>query len=184
MTFGDGFRSGGTARQAVVNELDEISDVSRRTVGRLRQCRGGGMGLRMAPMIDIIFLLLTFFVLTVRFRVPEQFLPITLPSAVQAREIGIVEPLVINILADESDCVVQFGESASAGEVVIRAGEIDGDLANLYSEVVAVLKSQKRHVGDPIEVVCSDDVKWDYLVKIYNVLYAMGINDITFAMTE
>ena len=50
--------------------------------------------------------------------------------------------------------------------------------------MVAVLKSQKRHVGDPVEVVCSDDVKWDYLVKIYNVLYVMGINDITFAMTE
>lgn len=166
------------------NELDEISEVSWRSVGRLRRRPGGGMGLRMAPMIDIIFLLLTFFVLTVRFRVPEQFLPITLPSAVQAREIGIVEPLVINILADEGNCVVQFGENASAGEVVVRAERIDGDLANLYGEVVAVLKSQKRHVGDPIEVVCSDDVKWDYLVKIYNVLYAMGINDITFAMTE
>lgn len=166
------------------NELDEISEVSWRSVGRLKRRPGGGMGLRMAPMIDIIFLLLTFFVLTVRFRVPEQFLPITLPSAAMAREIGIVEPLVINILADEGNCVVQFGENASAGEVVVRSEEIDGDLANLYGEVVAVLKSQKRHVGDPIEVVCSDDVKWDYLVKIYNVLYAMGINDITFAMTE
>ena len=151
---------------------------------RLRQSRQTAMGLRIAPMIDVIFLLLTFFVLTARFRVPEQFLPINLPSAAYARQTGVIEPLVINLAADDSQCIANFGAAAQAGESVIRAETIDADLAGFAGDFVEVLRSQKRHVGDPVEIFCSDEVKWDYLVKIYNVLYAMGINDITFAMTE
>jgi biopolymer transport protein ExbD len=131
-------------------------------------------------MIDIIFLLLTFFILTARFRVPEQFLPISLTSAAQARQIGVIEPLVINLSAHDSQCIIDFG----AAELAISDDTIDADLAAFVGDFVEVLRLQKRHVGDPVEIVCSDDVKWDYLVKIYNVLYAMGINDITFAMTE
>jgi hypothetical protein len=38
-------------------------------------------------------------------------------------------------------------------------------------------------VSDPIELRCGDEVRWDDLVKIYNVLQAGGISDITFQMT-
>lgn len=138
----------------------------------------------MAPMIDVIFLLLTFFILTARFRVPEQFLPINLPNEVQARSAGVVEPLILDIRADRDGCAVRFGPQGRAGESVIRAASVDADLAALVGKTVEVLKAQRRHVGDPVEIICSDEVTWDYLVKIYNVLYAMGINDITFAMTE
>ena len=117
---------------------------------RLRQRRQSAMSLRMAPMIDVIFLLLTFFVLTARFRVPEQFLPINLPSAAYARQIGVIEPLVINLVADDSQCIANFGAAGQAGESVIRAETIDADLAVFVGDFVEVLRSQKRHVGDPV----------------------------------
>jgi len=158
--------------------------LGRRVLAQLRRRRTPGMGLRMAPMIDVVFLLLTFFILTVRFRVPEEFLPITLPSAVQARQIGIVEPLEIRIDPSPQGCIVAFGPQGQAGRQAIEQPTIDADLVALATRFVEVLSAQQRHVGDPIEIICDDAVSWDYLVKIYNILYAMGVNDITFGMTH
>ncbi|MBE0537703.1 MAG: biopolymer transporter ExbD [Phycisphaerae bacterium] len=158
--------------------------MGRHVLEALRRRRTPGTGIRMTPMIDVVFLLLTFFILTIRFRVPEEFLPITLPSALQARRIGIVEPLEINIAAHPNGCMVAFGPGGRAGELLIGTDTIDADLTALTTRFVEVLQTQQRNVGDPIEVICSDAVSWDHLVKIYNILYAMGINDITFGMTH
>ena len=46
------------------------------------------------------------------------------------------------------------------------------------------LLEQKRYASDPVEIVCAAKVKWENLAKIYNVLYGMGLTDITFQMTE
>ena len=139
------------------------------------------LGLRMTPMIDVIFLLLTFFVLTARFRTPEQFLPIQLPRAEAAVErFGAIEPLIISISGEEGDYLVQIG--------TVRALRIEGaryadGLADFATKLTEVLSLQKRTAGDPIELRCDDYVRWDDLVKIYNVLQAAGISDITFQMT-
>jgi biopolymer transport protein ExbD len=68
----------------------------------------------MTPMIDVIFLLLTFFVLTAKFRTPEQFLPIHLATADAAVEhFGPIEPLIISISGAEGGCLVEIGGLAS-----------------------------------------------------------------------
>jgi biopolymer transport protein ExbD len=136
----------------------------------------------MTAMIDVIFLLLTFFVLTAKFRTPEQFLHIYLPTADAAvQNFGVIEPLSIHIFDDEQGCMVQIGELET---VQIRAERHAEGLAAFTNELTNILSRQKRTARDPIEIHCDDRIKWDYLVKIYNVLQAMGINDITFCMTE
>jgi biopolymer transport protein ExbD len=136
----------------------------------------------MTAMIDVIFLLLTFFVLTARFRTPEEFLPIHLPTADAAvQKFGIIEPLEIDISADQAGCVVRIGQLET---VRIEAGRGAEGLAAFANELTNILSRQKRTTGDPIEIRCAGEIKWDHLVKIYNVLQAMGINDITFRMTE
>lgn len=170
---------------AVSGEQREYPEgMGRRVLGELRRRRTPAIGIRMTPMIDVVFLLLTFFILTIRFRVPEEFLPITLPSALQARQIGIVEPLQIHLGPRPDGCIVAFGPRGQAGELAIAERTIDADLIALATQFVAVLSSQQRTVGDPVEVICDDAVSWDYLVKIYNILYAMGVNDLTFGMTH
>jgi biopolymer transport protein ExbD len=57
-------------------------------------------------------------------------------------------------------------------------------LAGFAEGLAAVLVEKKRNTGDPIEIICAEDIKWDYLVKIYNVLQAAGADDITFAVNE
>jgi len=155
-------------------------------------------------MIDVIFLLLIFFVLTARFRRPEQFLPFTLAQTDSSAEAqGLVEPLVIHLsgLAD-GRCRVTIGaavagtEAAGTGstagmrtgpagagaEVVLAAEPTAEQLERLAQRVGEVMQRQKRTVADPVSLECDDNVAWDHLVKVYNLLFAMGIHNIAFPM--
>ena len=138
--------------------------------------------LRMAPMIDIIFLLLIFFLVCAKWRPQEQFLPLQLSTAGAARAPMIrVEPLVIQIVSEEQGCSVRIGQSAI---VRIRQNEVEQDLLTLVEQLQSALTAQHRFASDPVDIICGPEVKWDYFAKIYNVLYGFGLTDITFSLTE
>ncbi len=138
--------------------------------------------LRMTAMIDVIFLLLAFFVLTAKFRAPEQFLPAALASANAAvQSHGIVEPLTITIRAEADGCVILLSNTAPTH---IDKAKPEAALAIFADRLQAALQSQRRTTADPVEILCDDQVEWDHLIKIYNILYAMGINDITFGASQ
>ena len=139
-------------------------------------------GARLAPMIDMVFLLLIFFLVATKWRPEEDFLPIKLPSAQAGQNaVGRTEPLQIHIFPASDGCRVQIGEVEA---VEIRAKTIEADLAELAERIETVLSSQKRFLSDPVEIICEADVKSDWWVKIYNVLCGMKLADITFTMTE
>jgi len=72
---------------------------SKQTIGEdviagLQKRKRRSFGLRMTAMIDVIFLLLTFFVLTAKFRPPEEFLGLAMgASSTATTNFGIIEPL-------------------------------------------------------------------------------------------
>ena len=167
------------------------ADIRQQLLKRLQKQKRRRFSLRMAPLIDVIFLLLIFFVLTAKFRAQEQFLPIKLgDNDAEVQSFGVVEPLEIYIAssvpntfneADYKGCAVQI---AGLETIPIEDVTVDEALTVFANKLTEVFDAQKRTPADPIEITCDDDVSWDYLVKIYNVLYAMGAADITFAMTE
>jgi biopolymer transport protein ExbD len=136
----------------------------------------------MAPMIDIIFLLLIFFLVCAKWRPQEQYLPLQLTTA-GAAEIPLVraEPLIIHITSYERGCNVRIGQLT---DVRIGQDQVEQDLLALVEQLQASLTAQHRFASDPIEIICEPDVKWDYFVKIYNVLYGVGLTDITFCLME
>jgi biopolymer transport protein ExbD len=155
--------------------------ISRKVLGRLHQSRGGGLGLRMTAMIDVIFLLLIFFVLTAQFSREEQFLPIRLPgpaSAAQRLDVP-AEPLRISIAMQGDLCRVDLGRGR---QVALGANDMPAGLVAFKQTVTTALEQEKRLAADPVEIACGDSVPWDILVKLYNGLYAMGIEDITFTL--
>ena len=157
-----------------------ISDVVSTALKSRRN--GGAFALRMAPMIDVIFLLLIFFLVTADFRPQEDFLPCRLSSAQAASlPIGQVEPLVIYIADAVDGCRVQIGQNTI---VAIQEQKLEEDLLTLIEQLRNVMIQQRRLNSDPIEIACQAEVKWDYLAKIYNVLYGFGITDIAFRLTE
>jgi biopolymer transport protein ExbD len=138
--------------------------------------------LRMAPMIDMIFLLLIFFLVSAKWRPEETFLSFQLPAA-QAMENrpGKPEPLLIHIFAAETGCDVRIG---SMETIQIQDQTLEADLAVLMEKMQECMFAQKRFVSDPVEIICEPQVKWDYLTKIYNLFSGAGLTDITLPMTE
>ena len=138
--------------------------------------------LRMAPMIDMIFLLLIFFIVAGKWRPQEDFLPFEMPAAQAGyHQFGRPEPLMIHIFATQTGCQVQIGQLHT---VQVEDKTIVADLTVLMGKIQQTLLDQKRFAIDPIEIVCAPEVKWDHLAKIYNLLYGAGLTDITFEMTE
>jgi biopolymer transport protein ExbD len=151
-------------------------------LGRINRSRRHPFVLRMAPMIDIIFLLLIFFFVAARWRPSEDFLPFRLSAAhTRSLPIGKPEPLIISIAAIEGGCEVRIGRLQT---VRIEDENIEANLAVLMQELNNCLLAQKRFATDPIEIVCEPELKWDHLAKIYNLFFGAGLTDITFRMTE
>ena len=136
-----------------------------------------GFVLQMTPMIDVIFLLLTFFLLTANFRVPEDFLPIKLPDDDQMQTPSIIEPLAITIAAGQNGFNVDI---ANIETVSIENASLNDGLAIFAKELKNIIESQQRRPDDPIEIECGEEISWDHLVKIYHILSAYGAENITF----
>jgi len=163
---------------AILNNVNSHKDIFS-TLDRSSQ---GSFALRMAPLIDIIFLLLIFFLVTANWRPEESFLPFQLPAASTNTNKAIkAEPLIITIKSLPAGCVVQVGQSVA---VEIADETTDENLAMMMDKLKQCMVQQKRFTSDPIEIVCERKVKWQYLAKIYNLMYGSGLTDITFAMTE
>ena len=144
----------------------------------LRRKHRISMGLRMTPMIDVIFLLLTFFVMTAKFQEPEQLMPVivgkTSPQSATMQD----TPLKIFIEADPSGCLLRV-ENRPA----IRLFD------EKPSESLLVLARKVRQELEatgpvPVELYYDDAISWDIVVKVYDVLYALGLQNITFRIEE
>ena len=160
----------------------ENKDTRFNVAARLGRRRKSTFALRMAPMIDVIFLLLIFFLITADFRPSEEFLPMRIDTAgAQTTAIGQVQPLVITIEQVPNGCRVTLDHTET---VMISDENFQQNLSLLTQTLRDVMTQQKRFPSDPIELVCSDKLKWDYLAKIYNVFFGIGATDITFNLTE
>lgn len=137
------------------------------------------VGIRMTPMIDVIFLLLTFFVLTAKFQESEQILPIILGSTTPQIVQAVQTPLAVTIKPDAVGCRVHLENHAP---IRLASGNPQEGLLMLSQMINEMPASDRRH--RPIEIYCDDAVQWDFVVKIYDALYALGARDITFRVEE
>ncbi len=136
--------------------------------------RKPAIGIRMTPMIDVIFLLLTFFVLTAKFQEPEQLLPISVSGAQALTPPAAQEPLPIHVKAAPDGCVIRVGDRT--GITLSAQNPQEGLLV-----LTRIVQGRVETAGfQPVELYCDDAVAWDIVVKVYDVLYVMGAKDITF----
>ena len=143
---------------------------------------GGQTALRMAPLIDVVFLLLIFFLVAANWHKEEKFLPLNIESAAEGRtQPGIIEPLILRIVQQSDGCFVR----TDADELTcLRQENIEAGLEQLVANMAGCLEAKKRTTADPVEIVCDGNVSWENIAKIYNVLYGSGISNITFQLTE
>jgi len=163
-------------------EAAETESMKTTLLRRLHTGQRRYAALRMAPMIDVIFLLLIFFLVAAKWRPQEDFLPFQLAGAQVQLEGRIKpEPLIIQISPTGAGCEVRIGRLHT---VRIENEKIESDLAALMAEMAECLLAEKRFAADPVEIICEPGVRWEHVARIYNVFYGAGLTDITFRMTE
>jgi biopolymer transport protein ExbD len=139
--------------------------------------------LLMVPLIDIVFLLLVFFLVTASFRAREGFLPAELPRQSSASRQMELEPLAVQLYSlSEDSCRIQIGMEEP---FVVSAGPAEGGGFSLLSrEISTVLSRQGRNPDDPVKLIPARGTKWDHVVKAYDAMWQLNLNNIIFAIVE
>jgi biopolymer transport protein ExbD len=161
-----------------MKNVKEIPGFHQVVMSGIRSSRRVPVGIRMTPMIDIIFLLLAFFVLTAKFQESEQLLPVivgkTSTKPIQAKQ----KPLKIYARTDDTGCFLSVNNHPP-----IRMSDQDQNQALLA--LARKVQTTLSPIGPaPVELYYDDAVSWDVVVKVYDVLYALGLENITFRIQE
>lgn len=135
--------------------------------------------LRMTAMIDIIFLLLIFFVLTSKFNPPQKYLPL----AVAGTNTDTIENLSTEPLRIELE-TTNSGFKAAFAQNEITINDSAGFTAAHQHYKILAEKLQNCKTNKAAEITSDNDLNWQHLVAVYNILYSAGYSDITFVVND
>jgi biopolymer transport protein ExbD len=123
------------------------------------------MGFQIAPMVDVLLVLLCFFIVTWSFAREEKELDVKVPSAQNSKEANsVVNQTVINVKADGS--IVWNRKSVEPTELQSRLTELSG----LFPDYAIILRGDERTPYQNIMKVL-DICK---AANIWNVAFATG----------
>lgn len=138
------------------------------------------MQLRMVPMIDVVFLLLVFFLVTANFRSREGFLPAELPRQLVHAQQTELEPLEIRLASqDGRQCLIEIGTQ----EPFLVANDSEG-FALFTQRLADILAVQGRRNDDPVKLIPTPETKWEHLVKAYDAIYQQNITNVIFTIVH
>ncbi|MGB2985524.1 MAG: biopolymer transporter ExbD, partial [Phycisphaerae bacterium] len=142
---------------------------------RRRTARGIPMAVNLAPMIDVAFLLLIFFLVTTTFERAEGILASDLPDASRAPAVALpISPIVIRL--------TQAGEGHE--DFTIGIDRFEG-VPQDFAALPAFLRQIQEHPGfdkqTPVVIVADNDVRWDHVVNCWNTALRAGYEKIAFA---
>lgn len=140
---------------------------------RRRRRKPGMVEMQMGPMIDMVFLLLVFFMVSARPIKPETDIPIGLPGEVPQEE-------AVDI-PDEARILIQ-----ADGTVVLNEQPLDQPDSRAMPELVAVLDRFKKAADAArskalVTVAPHDAVPHQRLVDVLNACAEAGITGVTLA---
>ncbi len=129
--------------------------------------------MQMGPMIDMVFLLLVFFMVSAKPVIPEQDIPMGLPGQVSQEE-------AVDI-PDETRIIIQPG-----GQVVLNEQNLDSPKGNELPELVAVLTRFKKAADNAksealVTLAPHDSVPHQRLIDVLNACAKAGVKGVTFA---
>ena len=142
----------------------------------MRRTENPQVELQIAPMIDVCFLLLFFYILTAKPVKPEADMSMTLPGTVaQEESLEIPDEQRISILED--------------GQVALNDLPMDEphsrELPTLLKTLMRFKESADANMSEAlITVDASDDSHHQRIVEVLNVCARAGIRGVTFAASE
>ena len=131
----------------------------------------GDVGFQIAPMVDVVFVLMLFFMASAGMQVVEKELSINLPSGRSTSKPGEVPktPIIIDISAAGQ---VQMNQQ------VYGAPE-DKNLTPLRDKLKAMI--EQFGTGDPVIIRPTPDTKHERVMDVLNAAAAAGVRNLTFS---
>jgi biopolymer transport protein ExbD len=128
-----------------------------------RRAKPEVFGFQIAPMVDILLVLLVFFIVTWNFALSENELDVKIPTASKAKETqAYVGQVVVNVRADGT--IVFNRKPLSAEELENKLNQ----LAKLYPDQAVILRGDQR-------------VNYRYIVDVLDICRKANIWNIAFA---
>jgi biopolymer transport protein ExbD len=151
---------------------------------RRRSRRIFSFSLNLTPMMDVMFNLLVFFIVTSSFTLPEGALEARLPKSVGVSASAAMAVPVVPIRI--------YLEAPTAGQVsVIRVStSLKADAASLnlakdFEDLYQLLGDLKKRPGigegTPVIIAAKPDVAWDQVVNAYNAAIRAKYKNVVFA---
>lgn len=170
---------------AVQRYLDQVarwartSPAAKRTFSQRRRKarrKSWTMSLNLTPMIDLVFLLLFFFLVVSRFGAREGVLPTQIPSQSAAMPMEVPRaPLRIRLLGDAAHPTMCRATIDHFNETPIPMSELAPALEKIRSQDIG-FDSQA-----PVHLLAPDQIAWDHVVNAYNAAMAARFEKIYFA---
>jgi len=120
--------------------------------------------LQMTPMIDIVFLLNIFFILTFKIVLPEGDFNIRMPSAAAARSLPQSEALPMTL-------IMKAGPNGELAELRLNDRSF-GNSRDAFAKLRQVIRGQVNDSGGPgsvtdreVEINADYDLNYDYIIK-------------------
>jgi len=140
---------------------------------RFRKHRSVPIAVNIAPMIDVTFLLLIFFLVTTTFGRPEGILASKLPSDTGAPTVALpLAPIVVRLSPAGSDgCRIDIDNYSTVPE----------DFEQLAVCLMEIQKLPGFDSETPVVIKANDDVQWDHVVNAWNAAVRCEFTNVAFS---
>lgn len=128
---------------------------------------GEAQGFQLAPMLDIVFLLLIFFVVTTKFIANEQDLKVKVPTAATTTEetSRAIDEIIINVREDGDELIITIDREEFSRE----------NLLALMKRMVSVNPNQ------PVRIRGDADARWQKIADVISTCSEAGVWNISFS---
>lgn len=161
-----------------------------------RRPEPGPLVLNIVSMIDVIFLLMTYFLLTAQFTTREESFEVRVPERLEGASVDTppadpfalpVTPVVLTVTSrgNGAEDFVIFTDAASLGATGGgEGGAAQGAVFRSYGALTAAAESARgRVLGDDQRFIIrpAADAKWEHALGALNALKRAGFNNVRFA---
>ena len=150
-------------------------------MGRIKQeHKLEDIGFQIAPMIDVVFVIMLFFMVKVGARQTETEIKSKLPgSAETSTSVSGMESLEETIVIDEN------GVISHNDEILEPGGKANGDLEQLKDRMKRLAEQGKADKSEVVVTVSTQpDTKYSRVADVLNALQYAGIRNMTFSVNE
>ncbi|MES2469374.1 MAG: biopolymer transporter ExbD [Verrucomicrobiota bacterium] len=144
--------------------------------GNSRYQSDGDLGFQIAPMLDIMFVILVFFMTLAGDKKVETQLKMTLPSTEQSQDSTQDTPMEESINIDDAGNITHNDD-------LVTADELKKTFKSLKDQSVQEGSAQ---TPTPIIVTISTapDTKWEAIATVMNAMQAAKISNVSFAVSD